>query len=209
MEQHYKDEPDPFAHLRPKSILKKYDGMELTQSQLQSVMSEICYNGIDYVPVECITELIQRGLKVTWYIYPRLVYGFGSPQFIYKLDAIGPAGLKVLLENGLTFDCPAVHTHTEWCFLPTRIFEHCIWDARELIQVLFDFYPDRINSTDINGRTALHLACKREKMKTVNYLLNAGANVQVLDCWYHTPRDALSRRARIVFDRIMEEIGLR
>ena len=44
-----------------------------------------------------------------------------------------------------------------------------------------------INTTDYNGRTALHIACEWGKLEMVNYLIAEGADVHCLDVLQETP----------------------
>lgn len=51
-------------------------------------------------------------------------------------------------------------------------------EVRESIQLLIDLGSD-VNATDNRGKTALHLAVKREDVEIVKLLIAAGANVNV------------------------------
>ena len=59
-------------------------------------------------------------------------------------------------------------------------------DAEQLVRIMRQSNVDP-NTSDYDRRTALHLACANGYIKTVELLLNLGADVNVVDRWHSTP----------------------
>ena len=169
-------------------------------ADLQKELYLECLKRGDTNPI-IIADLFRRGATLNWFDLP-------NRELMFNMGRVPMSVFKLFLENGTPFQYSA----GEWkTCLPHQIIYGDMGSKGkiQMLEEVYKKYPGSVNATDTHGRTSLHIACYFGMMKTIQYLLEQGADPTIRDSYGYLARDLLRESKTSSFDDWIKKISLR